>query len=407
MKSVIVVGGGAGGLMSSIIAARFGATVTLLEKNDRVGKKILVTGNGRCNYTNLNIEPEHFHGTHPEFAMKAIQLFDQNQTIRFFEELGIIPFTGERGRVFPYSQQAASVLDALRFEAERLQVKTITGADISTLIKSKDQFDCITRQGVSCQSDALILACGGKSQATTGSNGEGLKLAKTFKHTYIEPAPALSQLSLEGTGHKAMEGMKWECAVSILHQDKTVAQAQGDIIFTDYGLSGLAVLSVSRKALELVRKEGRAVLSIDIFPEWPPEKIFQTIRERIRTHPSWPLENLFIGWLNKRIGMTLLKTLGFKMNQPLSSLSDTDGNQIAARLKNFTHTVTGDNGWNNAQVTSGGISTAEINPDTMESKLCKGLFFAGEMIDIDGDSGGYNLQWAWSSGYLAGKFTAR
>lgn len=407
MKSVIVVGGGAAGLMASITAARTGASVTLLEKNDRVGKKILITGNGRCNFTNRTINASHYHGTHPEFALAVLRLLDQSQTIRFFEELGIIPFTDERGRVFPYSQQAASVLDALRFEAERLHVKIITQSDISTFLKNKSQFECITRQGNSYVSEALILSCGGKSQAATGSNGEGIRLVKTFKHSFIEPATALSQLTLEGTGHKAMEGMKWECVVSVLHQGRPTAAAQGDVIFTDYGLSGLAVLTVSRIALELVRKEGKAMLSIDLFPDWPLNQLEQTITARIKSYPDWPLENLFIGWLNKRIGMTLLKTLGFKMNQPLSSLNESDNSRIAERLKNFCHTVIGDNGWNNAQVTLGGVSTDEINPETMESKICKGLFFAGEMVDIDGDSGGYNLQWAWSSGYVAGKSAAR
>ena len=399
---IMVIGGGPSGMMAAITAARSGEKVTLLEKNDRVGKKILVTGNGRCNFTNDSVSEINFHGRNPAFVRSALSQFDVPSTLSFFQNLGIELYQDESGRIFPYSQQAGSILDALRMEMENLGIPVIPNTDIGTILPEKGFLTVFSRSGAEFSGKSVILASGGKARPDLGSNGSGLKLAESLNHPVIEPFPSLVQLKLESPFHKAMEGMKWEGIVTVYSNGEKTAQAKGDFLFTDYGISGLAVLAVSRKAVESMLKKKRTEIGLDLVPEISRDEIIKKLRSRVELFSGRTLESFFTGWMNKRIGQTLLKSTGLKLSQFAQELNSPEMAAIASAMKDWRFSVSGDSGWTGAQVCAGGVATESVNPETMESRIVKGLYFAGEILDIDGDSGGYNLQWAWSSGYTAG-----
>lgn len=403
--SVAVIGAGAAGLTAAICAARSGAAVTLFERNDRVGKKILVTGNGRCNLTNNDIRQEHYHGD-TDFAMNVIGRFNREKTLDFFGDLGLLFYTDEAGRVFPSSQQAGSVLDALRFETDLLKVETFAGFPVATVKKTGDRFEIASQGGKKFSFDKVIIACGGKADPDLGSDGTGFRLAESLGHKITAVFPALVQLRLDGQGYRAMERMKWEAELRAVSDNKVLTSKAGDVIFTSYGISGTAVLSISRSIMEMSEKGGAAELEVDLLPGETESATEEILKKRIKRHPERKLEDLFLGWLNKRIGQTLLRSNGLELVRLTGSLNDAEIKKIAGQIHRWRFTVAGHNGWKNAQTTAGGVTTAEIDVNTLESKLVKGLFFAGEVLDVDGDSGGYNLQWAWSSGAVAGTSAA-
>lgn len=399
--NVAVIGGGAAGLTAAIHAARAGAAVTIFERNDRVGKKILVTGNGRCNLTNQDLDTRHYHGN-PGFAMKTIGRFGADKTGEFFSGLGIRFQSAENGKVFPRSQQAGSVLDALRFEAELLGIEVFTGIMISSVKKEGGTFILNTRAGKSFRFPKVVLACGGKADPDLGSDGSGYDLAKGLGHEITEVFPALSQLRLGGGLYRQMERMKWEGEIRAVDGDGAFASSRGDMIFTSYGISGTAVLSVSRSVMERISGNRTVYLEADLLPDWKMDETLKELAKRRDDQPERKLEEFFLGLLNKRIGQTLLKSVGLELTRMSGSLSENETGNIAHAIHAWRFEVTGHNGWQNAQTTAGGVRTDEVDPETMESKKSGGLFFAGEILDVDGDSGGYNLQWAWSSGAVAG-----
>ena len=399
--SIAVVGGGASGLMAAVVACRAGASVALFEKNDRVGKKILVTGNGRCNLANRSVRAENYHGD-AEFAMKVIGAFDGGKTLDFFSGLGLRFYTDEAGRIFPFSQQAGSVLDALRFEADKLGVEFYTAFPVASVKKTGGGFALVSAGGKSFAFDRVILACGGKADPDLGSDGSGYRLAESLGHKTTEVFPALVQLRLEGQNFRAMERMKWEAELRAVAGEKIRGTASGDIIFTSYGISGTAVLSISRKIMESMNEGNKTDLEIDLLPGLDDGETLQLLEERKNSHPERKLDEFFIGWLNKRIGQTLLKSAGLELSRESSSLNPADLKKVCGLLHRWRFPVAGHNGWKNAQVTAGGVKTSGVDAATMESKAAKGLYFAGEVMDVDGDSGGYNLQWAWSWGAVAG-----
>jgi len=406
-RNVLVIGGGASGIMSAIVAAESGASVTIIEKNERIGKKILITGNGRCNITNKNISIENYHGHDPSFAMKVIELFNQNRTMDFFKNLGV-EFYEEEGKIFPFSQQASSILNLLRLEIERLRIPLVLQTEISTLMPNTDEtIEIFDRYGKSYQADAVIIACGGKAAPFTGSNGGGYKLAESLGHTITKVFPALVQLKLEGNLHQAMEKMFWEGEVFLFVNDKKIKSVKGDILFTSYGISGMAILKISREAIGAFLESKKVELHINFLPDISFNEKVQLLKKRKENHPERTLENFLTGWINTRIGQTLIKATGLKLNEKASDLTEKDIIKIAKSLEETKFLVTGDTGWNNAQITAGGISTEEIDPYTMESRIVKNVHFCGEIVDIDGDCGGYNLQWAWSSGFVAGKAASK
>lgn len=397
---IAVVGGGASGLMAAIIAARKNATVTVYERCDRVGRKILATGNGRCNYTNIYADIQNYHGENPNFINSAKEKFWVEDTKAFFEELGMLTKVEENGKAYPYSLQASAVLDVLRYEVERLGISVITDFEISQIKKENNEFLIKSYNGQNASADKVIVAAGGKASPSLGSNGSGYDIAKLFGHKITKTFPSLVQVKTETQLVKALKGIKTEADV-IFKKGSVIQKSSGEVLFCDYGLSGPAIFNLSRLCTEYDNGE----IIIDLLPEIDYMQLRELLINRRSSQRN--LESFFVGMLNKKIGMTIMK---YARVLPYQRLSDTittkEIDLLCNAIKKFTLKVTGTMSWNNAQVTAGGIKTCEVDENTLESKLCKGLYFTGEILDIDGDCGGYNLQWAWTSGYVAGMSAA-
>lgn len=396
---VTIIGGGASGLMAAISAANSGYNVTIIERLDRIGKKILATGNGRCNFTNINSDIKNFHGKNPDFIKKTMNTFWVNETISFFEELGMLTTVEENGKAYPYSLQASAVLDVLRFEIERLNINVITNFEVKSIIKKNDFFLIESYDGNQERSDKLIISTGGKASPSLGSNGSGYDIVKKLGHTLTDIFPSLVQIKTDTKYVKALKGIKVNANVTVTVKNNAVlGLSSGEVLFTDYGLSGPAIFNISR----LIAEHKNTKIILDLLPRID----YNSLRELLikRKSQTRNLENYFVGMLNKKVGMTLMKYADVLPYQRSSdTLTDKEIEALIKAIKSFEFEALGTTSWNNAQVTAGGISTDEVNPQTLESKLIKGLYITGEVLDIDGDCGGHNLQWAWTSGYIAGK----
>lgn len=401
---VVIVGGGASGIMAAITARRQGAQVTILERNPRIGKKILVTGNGRCNYTNINADISCYNGNNPKFAYNALALFSPQATIDFFEKLGIAHKVEDGGKVFPMSDQASSFLDVFLYELSQSGIKVITDAMVLKIEKKKNTFQIHLAKGEVLRGDKVIIATGGKAMPSTGSDGNGYQLAQSLGHTITETFPGLVQLKLEGLFFNQIAGVKFVGTAAILDKNnKILASDRGDILFANYGISGPPILQLSRKAGELLQKNQKAILKVTVIDKIDQENLKTILKERFRNDPKKALDFSLVGLVNKRLIPVLLKEAGITdLKRSSANISNREVDKIARILTDWRFLVTGTKSWPSAQVTAGGVDTNEINPQTMESKIIQGLYFAGEIVDIDGQCGGFNLQWAWSSGFIAG-----
>lgn len=404
-RHVIVVGGGASGMVAAISAKRMGAEVTILERNSRVGKKILATGNGRCNYTNTNTNPGFYYGNNPDFVKDSLNSFSAADAIRFFEKLGIEPKEEDLGKVFPMSEQASSILDVLLYEMDKAGINIVCNSFVQSITEKKGSFIIETEGGDRISGDRVILAAGGKAMPSSGSDGNGYEIARKLGHNITFFFPALVQIMLEGAFFKRIEGVKTVGIAEIVSGNKTVAKDKGDILFANYGVSGPPILQISRKAGELLNQSREAYLKVVLFDK-PKTEMEELIRKRIRYDSDKPAGFSFVGLVNKRLIPVILAEAGINDKCPVSDLSEVDQKRVAEILTDWRFKIRGTKGWSSAQVTAGGVDTKEINQFTMESKLVKGLFFAGEIMDIDGCCGGFNLQWAWSSGFVAGRNAA-
>lgn len=399
---IIIVGGGASGILAAIIARRNGANVTILERNSRIGKKLLVTGNGRCNYTNSLATRDDYN--HPDFVTPALNAFGPDSTIEFFDKLGILPKTEDEGKTFPLSEQASSFLDVALYELGRIGVEVITDAYVQSIIRSKAGFAVFLADGTKLETNKVIIASGGKAMPRSGSEGSGYVLAQTFGHSVTEVFPALTKLKLESPYLKQLDGVKFSGTAELIHNDRLIQKESGDILFTKYGISGPAILQLSRKANELFLAGEKVIIKVIIIHNLD----FQTIRNRLENSLDKPIDFSLVGIINKRLIPAILKEAGIqKQNASLSSLSKEEIEKIIRLLFDWRFVVKGSMGFDDAQVTAGGVDVTEIDPLTMESTIVPGIYFAGEVMDIDGRCGGFNLQWAWSSGYLAGTSASR
>ena len=388
-------------MMAALSARKNGGEVLILERNDRVGKKILATGNGRCNYTNLNLSINNYHGRSPKFAYSPLSQFNVEKTIDFFEKLGITPAVEDNGKVFPLSFQSSSVLDILRFELEYEGIEVITGAFVVE-IKKKNRFKVILKDGRSFDGDKVIISTGGMASPNTGSDGNGYALCKSFGHTIVDVFPGLVQLKLEGNLFNQLDGVKFVGTASLYQDKRLIKEDKGDILFTNYGISGPPILQLSRTALEYLNKGKEVELKIAIIHTKSEEELFDYLMHRFELMPKKTIEIALVGLINKKLILPILKETAIDKNKNVANLSKEEILKLAKILTDWRFKVIGSKSWGNAQVTAGGVSTNEINSSTMESKIIKGLYLVGEVIDIDGDCGGFNLQWAWSSGYIAG-----
>ena len=398
---IIVVGGGAAGMLAAIVAKRQGSIVTLLERNDRVGKKLLATGNGRCNYTNLNLSLNNYHGRNTSFAEFALTEFNVDNTISFFENMGITPADEDNGKVFPLSFQASSMLDVLRYELEYQGVELITDAYVIDIYK-KNKFTVKLRDGRTFTSDKIIMATGGMAMPASGSDGNGHSILKKLSHTTTDVFPGLVQLKLEGNIFKQVNGVKLVGTAGVYHNNNLIVQDRGDILFTDYGISGPPILQISRKAIEYINSGKVVELRISIIDTKTTKELYEYLIIRFKKLWMKDLEKSLVGLINKKMILPIIKELNLDKTENVGSMNNDDIFKIAELLTTWSFKIIGNKGWGQAQITAGGINTNEVNNKTMESKIVEGLYIVGELLDIDGDCGGFNLQWAWSSGYIAG-----
>lgn len=398
---IAVIGGGAAGLAAAITAARNGARVVIIEKEQRVGKKLSATGNGRCNFTNRFVAEHRYHGDNPAFTVYANERFSPADNMDFFRSLGVMAIEEDEGKIYPLSLQAAAVLDMLRLEVERLKIALKTSSAVKELLPNKKGFALKTEEDAFFAAK-VIVACGGIASPELGGCSLGYDLLESCGHRRTALAPALVKIKTDNRLTNALKGIKVEGVLTIKKRGKAVGREVGEILFTDFGISGPPVLHLSR-CLCFENAEDFTV-EIDLLPQFEENALFELLRERRELLGDATLEYYLTGLVQKKVGQLLLKeVLNCKLSRGVNSLSDGELRRVAAILKHFTLDVKGALGWKQAQVTAGGIATADFNPKTMESRIVPGLYAAGEVLDIDGDCGGFNLQWAWASGRLAGE----
>lgn len=403
-KQVVIIGAGAAGLFAAIAAAREGATVTILEHTDKIGKKLLATGNGKCNLTNESIKSQSviqkvFRSEHLPFVETALQEFGYEQTISFWENLGILT-KSVHGYIYPQSEQAVSVLEILKYQLERYHIIVQTDCEISDILKREHRFWINTSKG-NYVADSCILACGGMAAPKTGSDGSGYEFAKACGHTLILPVPALTALLAKDKCTKLWAGVRVDGEVGIWIDGKLCIRQKGQLQLTDYGISGIPVFEVSRFCTKAWQEKKTVQAVLDFMPDYTKTDLLEILKRKSKNNPGTTIQ-LLTGILNVKLAKTILQ----KSNLP-SLQKDSDFDTIVHIMKNFTLPLTGARSFEQAQVTAGGIDVAEIHAKTMESKKLSGLYFAGEIMDVDGTCGGYNLQWAWTSGYLSGTHAAK
>ncbi|WP_160680338.1 NAD(P)/FAD-dependent oxidoreductase [Clostridium sp. C8-1-8] len=408
---VVVIGGGASGLIAAIAAKDYGADVAIVEGTDRVGKKILTTGNGRCNITNslIGFPFENYHSENPGFFNYCLNNFSIEETKNLFLSLGLPIVELEKGKMYPQSLQASSVVDILRFAVEDRNIPVYNSFKVKKIIHSGNIFKLSTQDAsldnISC--GKVILACGGKSAQKTGSDGSGYNLAANLGHKIIEPIPALIQLKLEHKSLKGLSGIKFDGFGEVIVNGTSMRKEFGEILFTDYGISGPPILQLSRIASYELSKYKNVAISIDMMPGRSIDDLHNFFEAHWAMVSHRTVLESFIGVINKKLAPILLKEAGIQdIHKPCYSLEWKEKSNIINLLKNWTFKCVGTNGFDGAQVTAGGVNTKDVDHKTLQSNLVKNLYFCGEILDVDGDCGGYNLQWAWSSGFLAGKSAA-
>ncbi len=369
--------------------------VIVLERQARVGRKLLATGNGRCNLTNLHANDGGYHGNDPAFVQPALQAFDVQQTLSWFASLGLVTTAEASGRVYPYSDQANSVVDVLRLALDKPNITVKTGFEVRKARKDQAGFTLSSAED-SVQVDKLIIACGGLAGTKLGGSMAGYHLLGKLGHKSSRLRPALVQLRSDWSGNVALKGVRANCKAEILHDGNVVTHSTGEVQFTEYGLSGPVIFEISR---DVCQAAGKWICRMDFLPQWEVAMLEAELLRRKET--ALPMEELLTGVLHNRLGRVLTKAAGIQ-GKFANELSRSQIQQLCQAVKFFEIGLKEPLGMDSAQVTAGGVLTEQFNPNTMESKLMPGLYACGEVLDIDGDCGGYNLQWAWSSGRVAG-----
>ncbi|MFA7674355.1 MAG: NAD(P)/FAD-dependent oxidoreductase [Clostridia bacterium] len=400
MKTIVIIGGGASGMMAAITASQEHANhVILLERQSRIGRKLLSTGNGRCNLTNIHAGRDHYHGADTGFILPAMEKFGVDRTLEFFRGLGLITTIEQDGRVYPLSNHAASVLDVLRFALERDNIELFTDRAVLSLRKQGGKF-LIDTNNRSIQADHVVITCGGAAGSDLGGVMDGYELLEMMGHKRTAINPSLVQINTDTAYPKALKGVKADASVSVIFGERVMIAYRGEVLFTDFGVSGPAIFEISRT----VSTGGKGLsISLDLLADYSEEDITGMLTHRCETAPKIPANQILTGALQNRLGQMVCKYTGVSGGINCAQLTFNELHAIAYAAKHFMLGIEGTAGFECAQVTAGGMSTSEFDPKTMESRIVPGLFACGEVLDIDGDCGGYNLQWAWSSGHLAGE----
>ncbi len=396
MYDIAIVGAGASGMAAAISAKRtnMNLSVALIEALPRIGKKILATGNGRCNVTNLNAVKESYNTAAVSSVMRK---HSPEKILRFFSSIGLECVADGEGRVYPMSNTAASVLDCLRFEIERLGIDVLTETKITSVSKQNGVF--VLDSQIKCKK--LILSTGGRASPSQGSDGSGYPLLKAFGHSVTPLYPGLVQLTVK-ENVKALKGVRVKANVLLKSKNgKKLDHSVGEILFTDYGLSGIAIMDISRSVGD---SYCRCVLNVA--PEMSKDRVADFIMQFKKRNPNLLTEDALCGIVPKKFGAFLVKASGIRANK-LSELKYQQALQLAETMKSLEFNVTGTNGFQNAQITIGGADTDEFDMNTLESHKVNGLYCTGELLDVDSVCGGFNLQWAWASGIAAGESAAK
>ena len=411
---IAVVGGGAAGLMAAIFAAEEfqkqgrSGKVMILEGAQRIGKKLLATGNGRCNLTNQQASLPYYHGDAQRMT-SVLERFPPSQIIHTFERFGLFCRTEEQGRVYPYNVQATAVLDILRLQLEYQQVEICCEYPVKNIQAKEGGFTLENSKGETITANQVILTAGGQASPQLGSDGSGFPLAKKLGHRITALVPALAGVKTEPHRAKPLKGMRSYAVASLWMNGKKVREEKGEVQFTEHGLSGICIFQLSRHINVAMQENPQCLVevSLDLMPEHREEKLAKQIAGHAKQYPFLPALDLLSGMINKRVGQEIVRlTLGKAQIMEAGQCRFSDCQKLAGRIKAFSFPIVGPMPWNTAQVTAGGVSCEGVNPQTMESILCPGLYFAGEILNIDGDCGGFNLHWAWASGMLAGKSAA-
>lgn len=401
-----IVGAGASGTFAAITAAKEGAQVTLIERKDRICKKILATGNGKCNFTNKEMCEFDYRSQKEDVFFDYIGQFDEKAAISSFHKMGML--TKDRnGYCYPRSEQASTVSDVLRFQAQQSGVQILTEVYPVRIEKKKNCFEVCLNTKERLFFDRIILACGSYAGEKAGDEYNGYSYAKSFGHSLVPVVPALVQVRAKnGALFRSISGVRCDAKLSLYIDQKPVTKESGELQLTDYGISGIPVFQLSRYVSYGIYEKKQVYVMIDLFPEQDLEALSAFLKEKWkRSDKNISAEEFFQGFLNKKLNLMFLKNTGIKASMSLKELSFSKLLEVIKAMKNWKIDVEGTNPFVNAQVCAGGVSMEEITLQ-MESKIVPGLYFTGELLDVDGRCGGYNLQWAWTSGYLAGKNAA-
>ncbi len=403
MRKVIVIGAGASGMAAAIAAAGRGASVTVLEGNEKPGKKLLLTGSGRCNLSNLKQGDDCYRGADPLFAKRVLERFTPQDAIRFFRSIGLLTCDRD-GYVYPVTGQASSVLDVLLLELSRRKVKMKYREKVRSVSKEGAEF-LVKTDGWTYRADAVVLAAGSMAVPSTGSDGSGYDIARMCGHRIVPPMPALVPLTVrEQAFSRQLSGLRMRAAISLHCTDRgaqaaVIRRESGELQWTDYGISGIAVFQLSRYAVQCLEQGGRVSAKIDLLPDHSEEELLEHLRLRSLAGTA---AQMLVGILPAKAVHPLLQAAGISPQTAAASLAKADLDSLAARIKRLALSITGSRSFDQAQSCQGGVDCSFVDPETMESRLVPGLYFSGEILDVDGACGGYNLQWAWASGHAAG-----
>lgn len=392
---MVIIGGGASGMMAALSAGRQGYKTLLIEKNNKLGKKILATGNGRCNFTNVFASSKDYNS---DFVLGALSVLSVKDTLKLFDDLGLMKLEEGQGRCYPASEQAQSIMDVIEEELKRLKVDILYEKEVRLVTKNNGLFKLDFTDSSSLISKNVIVATGGISLPQSGSTGDGYTIAKTFGHSITSLVPSLTRLKLKHQYLNEMSGVRFTNNLKLISDNQVIDEVYDDVIFNKTGISGLGILSLSKQANFSVNANKKTTVKVRLV-----DSNEETLLKRFNRLSYKTVFNGLVGLINKKLIIPVLEEAGIKnYNRAVSSLNKQEVKKLIKILLGFEFEVIGSDGFDDAQVTSGGVNLEEVNKTTLESLLVEGLYFTGEVLDIDGKSGGYNLQWAWSSGYLAG-----
>lgn len=406
MNTIAIIGGGAAGLMAALFAARNGADVTIYEHNSAVGKKILASGNGRCNIINTTATPNDYAGQNPSFAAYALKQLSFHYFQQLCHSIGLILDVKEDGRCYPLSNEAKSVQQALLNAVVQAGVKILTESKVTSVSKKGDHFS-VTNHHESIRYDKVLICTGSEAAPQLGASSDGYDFAAHFGHSILPTYPSLVQLHLNSKYPPKMAGVKITGEVSLLINGKTIQTLYGDILFANYGISGLAILDISEKASFALLNKQRVSISLNLLPRYGREELETILKNLFAAISAHTLESALCGILPAKIVSSLLSEASLDATADASSLTTKEIKKLVHLIGEWKFEVNGTHGFKHAEVSGGGIDTAQINPKTMESTLVNGLYFAGEVMDIVGKRGGYNFHFAWASGMIAGKEMAK